>query len=147
MSSIPLPSGGKSLTLKLSCCRVLEPLLCMSRITLIHSDHWLPRTSLGELPTGCCPLLAVCHGGGRNGEESVNAGGGLSVWCHTGRVADLEIWLPVWCCVTWRSGPKLNMYSATWQIRSCNSVSSNEFIMKMFVCLSVRLSDKQKRGS
>lgn len=41
----------------------LEPLLCMSRITLIHSDHWLLRTSLGEFPSGRCPLLAACQRG------------------------------------------------------------------------------------
>lgn len=59
------PLRRKSFTLTLSCCHILEPLLCMSRITLIHSDHWLPRTSLSELPMGCCPLTAVCQRGRR----------------------------------------------------------------------------------
>lgn len=48
------PLRRRSFTLKLSCCHILEPLLCMSSITLIHSDHWLLHTSLGELlPTAC----------------------------------------------------------------------------------------------
>lgn len=52
------PLRQKSFTWKRSCCHILEPLLCMSRITLIHPDHWLIHTSLNELPKNC-PLPAV----------------------------------------------------------------------------------------
>lgn len=111
----------------------------MSHITLIHSDHWLLRASLSELPMGCCPLLAVCQRGqGRKCQcrrRFIRFGG------HMGGGADLEIWLSVRCCVTWCFRPKLNMYSATWQIWSCNSFSSYEFSMK---CLSDCLTKRRK---
>lgn len=52
-----------------------------------------------------------------------------------GRGVDLDVWLSVGCCVTRRVVPELNMYSATFQIRSHNSLFGCEIIMKHFVRL------------
>ena len=46
------PLRRKSFTLKLSCCHILEPLLCMSRITLIHCDQWLLHHLPRRAPRG-----------------------------------------------------------------------------------------------
>lgn len=111
-------------TLKLSCCgAVLEPLLCMSCITLIHSDHWLLRTSLGELPSGRYPQLAACQRGrGRKTRPR-----SCFIWSR-GRLGNLATSMVL--CLWWCFKIKINMYSETWQIWSCNSFTDHRFIMK-----------------
>lgn len=72
--SLSLSSLGaeKASLEKVSCCRILEPLLCMSHITLIQSDDWLtphppprcpqdesPPPLRGLLPTACSLQFAI----------------------------------------------------------------------------------------